>query len=361
MSKAKNKLRLTIPEQGIDQTFSSKEEMAAFFDRETAFYNREQSMGTSNFRIANIGLGDANIRQSAVPALSNLSKRIGAGDFELLEGYIEKARSFRILVGQGILGQRLEALSKEGATSEAKWLAYFASAEWFRGHELATEFVAGLRAAWSANPASYAHANVLSIAQSQKDSAQALKTSTDAAEVLQVFMQEKMALFDGLEDLYRQKLILDEPAVLWSNIAVSKVKSWRTWLSIFAMLVIAPIIAALSYSDVIIPALVRLTNTASGGISLSGLAAITVPALFYAWLLKNVSRVFIQNLNLADDAAHRRALALTYLGLAANPKLEVTQNDRALILNALFRPIPPQTTDEGPPSGLIDLLQKKAG
>jgi hypothetical protein len=87
---------------------------------------------------------------------------------------------------------------------------------------------------------------------------------------------------------------------------------------------------------------------------------ITIPALFYAWFLKNVSRMFVQNLTLADDAAHRRALAITYLGLAENPKLSISEQDRALILNALFRPILGQSSDEGPPAGLLELIKGKS-
>ena len=101
-----------------------------------------------------------------------------------------------------------------------------------------------------------------------------------------------------------------------------------------------------------------MTASSTGGFSISGLAVITVPALFYAWLLKNISRVFIQNLNLADDADHRRSLALTYMGLLQDEKRPTTDQDRAIVLNALFRPIPPHTGDEGPPAGLIELIKK---
>jgi hypothetical protein len=97
----------------------------------------------------------------------------------------------------------------------------------------------------------------------------------------------------------------------------------------------------------------------NGNMSLGGIAAITIPAIFYAWLLKNLSRLFIQSHNLADDAAHRRALAMTYLGLADNQHLSVSEQERALILNALFRPIPQHGVDEGPPSGLLDLIRSK--
>jgi Family of unknown function (DUF6161) len=155
-------------------------------------------------------------------------------------------------------------------------------------------------------------------------------------------------------------LILEEPARFWENTAISKTRLWQAWLLIFAALVILPVGVGLYKWDVFAEAVSRITSPNSSAFSLAGLAAITVPALFYAWLLKNVSRVFIQNLNLADDASHRRALAITYLGLSENPKLSISDADRALVLNALFRPIPPHSTDEGPPSGLMDLIRGKS-
>jgi hypothetical protein len=74
---------------------------------------------------------------------------------------------------------------------------------------------------------------------------------------------------------------------------------------------------------------------------------------------KTVSRIFIQTLNLADDTAHRRALAVTYLGLAENPKIQLLEAERAIVLNALFRPLPNESGDEGPPAGLMDLIRGK--
>jgi hypothetical protein len=99
-------------------------------------------------------------------------------------------------------------------------------------------------------------------------------------------------------------------------------------------------------------------TTSGGNISLGGVAAVSVPAVLYLWVLKNISRIFQQRLMLADDAGHRRLLTMTYLGLAKEPRLSITDNDRALILNALFRPIPPHAGDDGPPAGLLDLIKK---
>jgi len=146
----------------------------------------------------------------------------------------------------------------------------------------------------------------------------------------------------------------------WEKITDRKTRVWSAWLLIFAALVAIPIVIAIWKWSIVSEAIAKLTLGASGSFSVAGLATITVPALFYAWLLKNVSRVFIQNLNLADDAAHRRSLALTYMGLLQDEKHPASDQDRAIILNALFRPIPPQTADEGPPAGLVDLIRSKA-
>ncbi|WP_299724686.1 hypothetical protein [Devosia sp.] len=70
-----------------------------------------------------------------------------------------------------------------------------------------------------------------------------------------------------------------------------------------------------------------------------------------------MSRLFIQNLALADDASYRRVMTMTFLGLNADKSAAITDVERALILNALFRPAPPSTSDEGPPSGLLDLIK----
>jgi hypothetical protein len=152
--------------------------------------------------------------------------------------------------------------------------------------------------------------------------------------------------------------VIDEPAKFWASMAAAKRAGWQIWLAIFSVLVIVPLTAFLYEWNKIVETVGHITVSPSGGISVAGIAVITVPALLYAWLLKNVSRVFLQNLTLCDDAAHRHALAVTYLGLAENKKLQISDADRVLILNALFRPIPPQSAEDGPPAGVIDLIKK---
>jgi hypothetical protein len=186
-----------------------------------------------------------------------------------------------------------------------------------------------------------------------------LANAAEEQKRMAAFITDKTALIDQLVELYRKKLVIEEPANSWQHVAASKRRAWRLWLLIFAGLVAGPIGAVVYFWAPFSSAVTHLTTSATGTISLAGVAAISVPALLYAWLLKNVSRIFIQTLNLADDAAHRRALAVTYLGLVENPKIKLLEAERAIVLNALFRPVPPHSGDEGPPAGLIDLIRGK--
>jgi hypothetical protein len=229
------------------------------------------------------------------------------------------------------------------------------SAAWFESAELAA-----FRAVVLGNPAIIAATDLIASAAARTEATASKRQSEAAAAGLKKFIEEKTSLIAELERLYREKLIVEEPAKYWAMVAASRTRAWRAWLSLFAVLVILPVVLiVLSWKD--FAGVVKdFASPSNGPISLAGVAALTIPALLYGWLLKNVSRMFIHHLNGADDAAHRRALCVTYLGLAENPKLEIAAQDRALILNALFRPAPHQGLEEGPPSGLLDLIKPKS-
>ncbi|WP_338688687.1 DUF6161 domain-containing protein [Bradyrhizobium sp. 26S5] len=272
---------------------------------------------------------------------------------------MQDARARQVLIGASAVGRRVEQI-KASSDAGAAILAAIYSAKWMHAsHPAGENIILVFRAVAFANPADFAFDDLLSASDATAKAIETGKKSDAAAQALNQFIDDKKALIGELEDLYRNKLTIEEPARSWQTIAANKTRIWRLWLAIFALMTVAPLIAALTYWSVVSDAISKLTGASNGGFSISGLAAISVPALLYAWLLKNISRVFIQNLNLADDADHRRSLALTYMGLLQNEKQPATDQDRAIILNALFRPIPPQTGDEGPPAGLLDLIQKK--
>jgi Family of unknown function (DUF6161) len=348
-------IKIEIPEQGITQKFS-KQEAIEFFDKEIQFYNRVQSLFQENFQFGNSNLGQQiHVHRLAMILLQSARNAVSNDDLSQLQKYLETARAFQHVVGQGVIGQRIELLMQMSLRTQAQWLLVL-----FSGREDNNSWVEPFRAIALGSPALLTFSEFAAASHARKKSEYALSKSEEAKDTLDRFIAEKMELFEQLEDLYRKKLIIEEPAISWDRVATKKKHAWLIWLSIFAALVVSPIALVIWWWQPFALAVSSLATTASGTISLSGVAAISVPALLYAWLLKNVSRVFIQNLNLADDAAHRRALAVTYLGLAENPKIQLGEAERAIVLNALFRSIPPHGTDDGPPVGLIDLIRGKS-
>ena len=347
-------IKIEIPEQGVAQTLT-KTAAIKFFDDEMTFFNQSQPLVSGNFVFENRNLGEIRLHHNAIRQLQEIKNGLGGNDLKPLAKYVQGARSLRILVGQGSIGQYIAQLASEGNQTDAKWVLFIFSRDWMAHAEQLAPF----RAAALGSPSVKYYSDLVSAKAALDESKKGLKQSDAAAERLEQFIDEKTKLFADLEDLYRRKLIVDEPAISWERVATEKTNAWRRWLVVFAILVLIPTLSAMLFWREFSAGVAALTTGQGAGISLSGVAAITVPALLYAWLLKNVGRVFIQNLNLADDAAHRRTLAVTYLGLAENPKLSISETDRALILNALFRPVPPHTGDEGPPAGLIELIRKQ--
>lgn len=347
---------IVIPSQGIRIEGDTKR-IKDFLNAEIAYFTRLAVNG-ANIAFANQGYGSVQLSETATRELSGILAEVDAGKTEALEQYINDARTRQILVGASVAGKQVEELKQESPNA-ATMLAAILSPKWVHANNATgRELIAMFRSIALANPVIFAFDNLLDASKSAAESRQAQETSEVAAKKLATFIEEKTQLVSELENLYRKQLTIREPAVAWENIAAQKTRVWRIWLALFALMIAVPIATALASWDTVATAVGRISGSSSGGFSIAGLAVISVPALLYAWLLKNISRVFNQNLNLADDADHRRSLALTYMGLLQDDKHPATDQDRAIILNALFRPIPPHTGDEGPPSGLIDLIKK---
>ncbi|QIG92275.1 DUF6161 domain-containing protein [Bradyrhizobium sp. 6(2017)] len=346
-----------IPSQGVS-IVGSKDDIVKFLNAEIAYFSKLLISG-QQITLGGQGFGNLRLSEPAVEALTSIVRDVQANKKESLEEYVQDARARQVLIGASAVGRRVEQIKASSEAGAAILAAIYCTKWMHASHPAGRDIIHVFRAVAFANPANFAFDDLLSASDAAAKAAEASKKSDAAAQALNQFIDDKRALIGELEDLYRNKLTIEEPARSWQTIAVKKTRIWRLWLAIFALMTVAPIFAALEYWSVVSDAIGKLTGASNGGFSISGLAAISVPALLYAWLLKNISRVFIQNLNLADDADHRRSLALTYMGLLQNEKQPATDQDRAIILNALFRPIPPQTGDEGPPAGLLDLIQKK--
>jgi hypothetical protein len=97
----------------------------------------------------------------------------------------------------------------------------------------------------------------------------------------------------------------------------------------------------------------------AAALTLVPIAFITIPALAFAWVLRHLSRIIIQNLSLEADARLRGTITMTFKALAADR----TMNDAelAIALQALFRPIDGKDHSEIAPPSLGDILKLGGG
>ena len=86
------------------------------------------------------------------------------------------------------------------------------------------------------------------------------------------------------------------------------------------------------------------------------LAVVTVPVAGIAWVLRLISRFTLQNLNLAHDAQQRRVTIETYANLVGTASAIAQEKDRAIMLAAIFRPLPGSHSPDVAPPSLLDLI-----
>jgi hypothetical protein len=350
-------LVLSIPEQGIERRLDvpgAKE----FFQKEQEFYNELGSLLQQALVLNNTNHGNSGLQHGITQLLRDINRNLESGSFDKVREYMEKAKSLSVVVGQGVIGNEIRSLMKRGQNEQAKFVLLIYSGAYT--DQSANSVLASYRAAAFGHPSFQGGVDVISAKQALAKASAAEKAIDQLKQSLSDYVKQQDAEVSRLSKRYREEIIFDGPAEFWGNTNTSKVTEWKWYLFFFSLVAVAPLAVALIFPSAVHNFVNTVTQTdAAGGISLGGVAAITVPALFYAWLLKNLSRLFIQAHNLADDAAHRRALAIMYLGLADNKDLGMSEQERALILNALFRPLPQHGADEGPPNGLLDLIRGK--
>lgn len=347
-------LLLQIPEQGIIRRLNETS-LVEFLRAEQRWYATFLPSLRNPISVFNNGIQIEKIGSRAGAYFSTLIQKVMEGQREELDKYISDAQNLKIIVGQGSIGQRLERMLASRPTDAALALAVFNS-DWL--DKSSQNLLLPLRAIQLSNPSIELGPGLQTVAAATEASQEMQASFDEQRKLMEAFIAEKSKAIHELEDLFRQKLPVEEPANFWLIQSKWKRREWWFWLGLFAGLIFTPLGFLVWYWSIVEPELLKI---ATGGqtINVGLLAVISIPALFYGWLLKNVSRVFIQRMNLADDAAHRRALAITWLGLVAEKRFDLSAQERALVLKAMFRPVPFHSQDDGPPSGWFELLKNK--
>jgi len=172
------------------------------------------------------------------------------------------------------------------------------------------------------------------------------------------FQTQKEQDIAALRQQVADSIRLDASHELWRK----RSKAHLLWmLGAFAVMVagIAAVVAS-----VIFYALPMIEPTVFEIITRSGFATqklilISLCVIGAAWLLRFVARAIVDNMSLRADAQHRQSMLETYLALRGEVGLK--DEERMIILTALFRPLPGQTADENPPTPVTEAFRGLVG
>ncbi|WP_425417344.1 DUF6161 domain-containing protein [Oricola indica] len=337
----------------------SRKEVGEWIDREASFWSEIRAPTEFQF----------NNYRNPIPSLANVYSRFWAdiriqlnkSEFESrFTDALSAADSLDLILSEGHIGASLAPQSPGAermlARGELKSALLFSSHLWDSLNVNADfrEYLLDELIFWKMHPNMDASINLLELQSVLTDARKRERLSRDHMDELAAELDSRREEISRLEHTYSEKLKLEAPATYWSDIVAESQKSANFWLRVFIGTVVVIVIAA----GVIL-------NYGSAGFSqflkeagLGGVAFISLIALSVGWVLKHFSRGYVQNMQAAADARHRKVLVMTYLGLAKDAATEITDSERALILNALFRPAPPSTSDDGPPAGILELIRK---
>ena len=153
-----------------------------------------------------------------------------------------------------------------------------------------------------------------------------------------------------------EEVKLRSASTLWSDRAF-----WHRTVSFISLVgFVAIIVAALwSIADNFKMIVDQLPRDKDNHIEYVSIALIAIPAIGVGWALKVLARFIQNNSILGDDSRQRQAMTRTYLALVADKDSGVTEKDRLVMLNAIFRPLPGVQSDEVAPPTILDLLKKE--
>jgi type VI protein secretion system component VasK len=167
----------------------------------------------------------------------------------------------------------------------------------------------------------------------------------------------KLAEWDGRYEAARKAILertqIKKPVALWAALAKKHEFAYRVRAGLALLVGVGGLAAAFlvtkfSYGfaeDLFTDALAANRGTGTGALRATWLHELIFTAsatllylTVYLWITRILVRMMLSEHHLAVDARSREAMADTYLGLIAENS-SVNENDRAIILASLFRPV----------------------
>ena len=172
------------------------------------------------------------------------------------------------------------------------------------------------------------------------------------------FKEELGSEWKALKKVYDEQLALLAPTQYWGDRATTHRKVAIAFAVAFG-LVLAVSIGLFAW--LAMPHMFSVAGNKEISPILT-LVPIAIPAFAGVWVLKMLSRLLSENLQMMRDARERETMVKTFLALMRddkNGKSIVNDNDRILILHSLFRPSSVTAVDDAPPVHWFDILTNK--
>lgn len=166
--------------------------------------------------------------------------------------------------------------------------------------------------------------------------------------------------WSSLKKIYDEQLALLAPTQYWSERAENHQCAAICFALAFGIALIASMIA---FACLAMPYMSGLATNKEASLVLT-LVPVAVPAFAGFWVLRILSRLLSENLQMMRDARERETMVKTFLALMRDDKSGksiVNDNDRILILHSLFRPSSVTAVDDAPPVHWFDILTNKVG
>lgn len=172
-------------------------------------------------------------------------------------------------------------------------------------------------------------------------------------------LKERMeSEWDELKRIYDEKLALLAPTQNWADRAASHKRVAIGFAISFGTLIVTFVALFALF------AMPHLFEVAAQKDVSPILTLVPVAVLAFAgiWVLKMLSRLLSENLQMMRDAQERETMVKTFLALMRDGKdgePMVNDNDRILVLHSLFRPSSVSAIDDAPPVHWFDILTNK--
>jgi hypothetical protein len=164
--------------------------------------------------------------------------------------------------------------------------------------------------------------------------------------------------WDDLKRVYDEKLALLAPTQYWADRAKTHRNIAIGFAIAFGLILVASVWI---FAWLAMPHLFAVAGNKDVSPILT-LIPVAVPAFAGIWVLKMLSRLLSENLQMMRDAKERETMVKTFLALMRDDtagKSLVKDDDRILILHSLFRPSSVSAVDDAPPVHWFDILTNK--